>query len=172
MKLKISILSLIILLSLNFVYAKDIIYTSKIIIESSKQLDGQIIKYQGEAIGEALYRNNNKNGWVNIKDETNAIGIWLSENQIQLISIYGGYQTKGDTILVEGVFNNACSEHGGDIDIHATKIEVIEKGYKNTAIINKRIFMCFRILVIPTIIVLGIVCVLEEKNKKTVKIGE
>ena len=57
------------------------------------------------------------------------IGIWVTREQAEQISFCGGYKGRGDTVRVTGVFNRACSEHGGDTDIHATTLLLMEKGY-------------------------------------------
>ncbi|WP_042275294.1 hypothetical protein [[Clostridium] dakarense] len=96
------------------------------LILNPKKFNHQIISVKGEAIGEALKRD--KHGWVNIKDSTNAIGIYMRNEDIKRINVYGGYNKIGDTLEVEGVYNKACSEHMGDTDIHAIKIDIIEGG--------------------------------------------
>jgi hypothetical protein len=67
--------------------------------------------------------------WLNVSDGNNAIGIWIKSNDIADITIAGRYDAHGDTVRVTGIFNRACASHGGDFDIHAEQIELVEKGY-------------------------------------------
>jgi hypothetical protein len=106
-------------------YAQE--YTLNDLVENAKQLDKKTITVQGEVIGEALERG--EYAWININDGTNAIGVWMPKEYSDKIKIYGGYKNKGDIIQVKGTFNRACSEHGGDLDIHGKKVEVIKMGY-------------------------------------------
>lgn len=96
------------------------------LILNPKEFNHKIIRVKGEAIGEALKRDNH--GWVNIKDSTNAIGVYMKNEDIKKINVYGGYNKIGDTLEVEGVYNKACSEHMGDTDIHAITVDIIESG--------------------------------------------
>ncbi|MFZ2539226.1 MAG: hypothetical protein WAX04_10045 [Oscillospiraceae bacterium] len=97
------------------------------LIENAKQLNGKTITVQGEAIGEPLERN--KYCWVNIHDGTNAMGIWLKSEDAQQVKKFGDYKNKGDIILISGVFHRACTQHGGEADIHSQKIQIVKKGY-------------------------------------------
>lgn len=101
-------------------------YTLNDLIEEGKELDGQNIVIKGEAIGEVL--NRNIYSWVNINDKTNAMGIYMKTSDSEKITQYGGYNKIGDTIEVRGIFNRACKEHGGDMDVHAKEVIVVDKG--------------------------------------------
>ena len=101
-------------------------YSINDLIENGKSFDKTNIIITGEAIGEAL--NRGKYTWVNINDGTNAIGIYMSAEYANKVSSYGGYDKIGDTLEVKGVFNRACKEHGGDMDIHASGVIIKEKG--------------------------------------------
>jgi hypothetical protein len=57
------------------------------------------------------------------------MAVWLPSELVEDIEYYGDYKHEGDIVEVEGVFNAACSEHGGDTDIHASALEVIEVGH-------------------------------------------
>ncbi|PKM94222.1 MAG: DNA-binding protein [Firmicutes bacterium HGW-Firmicutes-1] len=98
------------------------------LIENTRELDEKEVTIQGEAIGEALERGDY--AWVNINDGTNAIGIWLTIEDANLIKTYGDYKHKGDIIKIKGIFSRACIEHGGDIDVHNISLEIIEEGYE------------------------------------------
>ena len=96
------------------------------LIKNAGDYDGKEVVFSGEVIGEVMFRGNN--AWVNISDGNNAIGIWLSGDLARNIVFAGSYKTKGDLIEISGIFNRACPEHGGDLDIHARTLKKISSG--------------------------------------------
>jgi hypothetical protein len=107
-------------------YAQEIVSSSEL-IENPQDYDGKQIIYEGEVIGEIMHRRGGI--WVNIKDGNNSIGVWMSSELAVVINHKGGYKTKGDTLEVKGMFNQACPQHGGDLDIHATSVRKIRDGW-------------------------------------------
>lgn len=98
------------------------------LVKNAHLYDGKIIEYQGEVIGDIMVRG--RHVWLNVNDGTCAIGIWAEKSLVQNIKHTGDYNYIGDTIKVRGIFHRACPEHGGDLDIHAHEISIIEEGYK------------------------------------------
>jgi aspartyl/asparaginyl-tRNA synthetase len=96
------------------------------LIENSKKLDNSEITLKGEAIGEAM--NRGEYSWVNISDGSTAMGIWIDSKQAQSIKNFGKYGYKGDIVEINGVFNRACTQHGGDMDVHASTVKIIDAG--------------------------------------------
>jgi hypothetical protein len=107
--------------------ASDNIIKLNDLIEQSNSLDNTEVTVQGELIGEALERG--EYAWLNINDTTNATGIWVKMSDIDQIQFYGDYKHSGDIVKVTGVFHRACPDHGGDVDIHCTNIEIIQTGH-------------------------------------------
>jgi hypothetical protein len=71
--------------------------------------------------------------------------------------VSGDYRHKGDMVEVMGVFNRACREHGGDLDIHAESIRVIALGYETERPISmSKVFFTLLVLAcnVPLVIVL------------------
>ena len=97
------------------------------LIEKAADLNGVEVTIQGEAIGEALERGDY--AWINISDGANAIGVWVDRAETKQIQFYGDYKHKGDIVRVTGVFYKACTEHGGDVDIHCMNLKEIEAGH-------------------------------------------
>lgn len=124
------------------------------LIDNAKIMDGKTVVVQGEAIGEVLERGDY--AWVNINDGTNAIGIWLKLEDANKIKVFGDYLNIGDQVKVTGVFNRACVEHGGDMDIHAISTEVVENGYPVKEKVSSQKIMIGIILVVVTLMVAGI----------------
>lgn len=101
--------------------------TSSELLDKAGEYDGQEITYTGEVIGDVFTRGDY--AWINVFDGSNAIGVWAASGDIQSIDTIGSYTAHGETVRVKGIFNRACAEHGGDMDIHALSIEVIQEGY-------------------------------------------
>lgn len=97
------------------------------LIEKAKELDGQEIVFTGEIIGDIMERG--EHTWINVSDGSNAIGIWAPNQLMPGITLAGKYKVHGDEVRITGVFHRACPEHGGDLDIHAAQIELLETGY-------------------------------------------
>lgn len=96
------------------------------LIENSKKLNNNNITLKGEAIGEGM--NRGEYSWVNISDGSTAMGIWIESTLAKNIKNYGKYGYKGDIVEINGTFNRACPQHGGDMDIHASSVKIIETG--------------------------------------------
>ncbi|MBE3090684.1 MAG: DNA-binding protein, partial [Actinobacteria bacterium] len=86
--------------------------SSNELIENAIKYDKQIVVYSGEVIGDIMKRGDN--AWINVSDSNNAIGVWLPYSETKIIKYAGRYDYKGDTVKIEGIFNKACTEHGGD----------------------------------------------------------
>ncbi len=97
------------------------------LIEQAKDFDGQEIVFSGEVIGDILDARDHV--WLNVSDGSNAIGIWADRNLAGDIQVPGRYAQHGDTVQVTGVFYRACPEHGGDFDIHAKSVTLVQPGY-------------------------------------------
>ena len=110
--------------------------SSSDLINNAKQYDGQEVSYTGEVIGDVMIRG--KFAWINVNDTKNAIGIWLPADLAKEVSYTGSYKTKGDIVEAKGKFNRACIEHGGDLDIHANSLQVIEKGANRDEVLSPR----------------------------------
>ena len=96
------------------------------LIDHMKELDKQAVTVEGEAIGEAMVRG--EYSWINISDDTNATGIWLTASDSKKITYFGDYKHIGDTVRITGIFSRNCLEHGGDVDVHSSSFEIVAKG--------------------------------------------
>lgn len=96
------------------------------LVENADMLDGVVVTIEAEAIGEVLERG--EFAWVNINDKTNAIGVYVPIEEAKKIKFFGDYKHTGDTVRFSAVFHNACVEHGGEMDLHATSITIVKTG--------------------------------------------
>ena len=131
------------------VLASEAITSVSELIDNGREYNSKVINIQGEAIGELLERG--EYSFVNINDGTSAIGIYLKTTDGEMIKYYGNYHNIGDSVRVTGVFNRACKEHGGDMDIHCDSMQIVSNGYESTHNISKRKII-FIIVLMPFVI--------------------
>lgn len=96
-------------------------------IEMASQYDGKTVSYGGEVVGDILYRGDY--AWVGISDGANTVSVYLPADEAKKIAYVGGYRIVGDTVQINGVFHRACPEHGGDLDIHASTVDIVQAGH-------------------------------------------
>jgi len=96
------------------------------LLEGARAFDGLKATIQGEAIGQVMERGTM--AWVNVADQSGAIGVWMSAEEARSISMLGSYSCRGDELRITGTFHRACVEHGGDMDIHAETVAIVRAG--------------------------------------------
>ena len=118
--------------------------TTQELVENMEKYDGQEVTITGEAIGDLMARDDY--AWITVNDDAYSIksieeggdfaglsnygiGVWAPRGKLEQIHVLGGYKNKGDWVQVTGTFNRVCHEHGGDTDIHAKSVVVLEEGY-------------------------------------------
>lgn len=99
------------------------------VVALGKNSDGSVVEFEGEAVGEAL-RAGDGRVWVNVSSGGAAVGVVASEQDAGAIDTFGRYGWVGSTVYVRGVLNVACDEHGGDLDVHATDLTVVQRGHR------------------------------------------
>jgi len=123
--------ALIIILLLQFclpltTYGQTDSVSSKELIENAAYWDEKQINYTGEVIGDILVRG--EYAWISVSDGENTMSCVIPADISKEIDFFGRYGVKGDTVCVQGVFNRACVEHGGDMDIHVSSLKKISEG--------------------------------------------
>lgn len=123
-------LLLLLTFALNFCISDSHAETisSNELIEKARSFDGKIVTYKGEAVTAIL--NRGEHSWINLNDGNNAVGIWCRSSDLNPVKSLGGYKERGDMLEIRGIFHRACPEHGGELDIHADSVKIIELGYK------------------------------------------
>lgn len=122
------IIALLVLLVPVVALAEGNSVNSNDLIDHAKDYDQTTVVYEGEVVGDILYRGDF--AWLNVSDGNNTIGVYVTVAQASEISLVGRYGVQGDTIRVEGEFRRACAEHGGDLDIHASSVVRISAGQR------------------------------------------
>ena len=142
--------------------AEETAVTSNDLIENALSLDGATVSYTGELIGDILKRGDHT--WLNVSDGNNAMGVWVETAQLGEITTPGRYGEHGDELRVTGVFHRACAEHGGDMDLHATQIELLQAGYPTAHRVQP--WQLVAALVFTAADAAGIVWLLRKKAQK------
>ena len=123
---------------------------SAALIENASAWDGRSISFAGEAVGETMIREGH--AWLQVNDDAYQVSnagegrplagynsgqaIWIPLELARRVRLFGNYHNEGDTVRVSGEFHAACREHGGDMDIHATDLEVVREGHAVTHRLN------------------------------------
>lgn len=85
----------------------------------------------GEVIGDRINASDNL-CWVTLTEtvatDKSTISVLMSYEQSDQIDHYGRYGVQGSTMQVRGTYHQACDEHDGLPDIHATNSSVIGRG--------------------------------------------
>ncbi len=116
--------------------------TSVELVERPGEWDGRTITFTGEAIGEAMVRGDEV--WLHLNDdayadrtvdEGGALSGYNSGHAVvantelaSAVTVFGDHRHRGDLVEVTGIFNAACPEHGGDMDIHVEGLRVMRPG--------------------------------------------
>jgi len=121
-----------------------------VLIEQGKVLDGKDVVFDGEVIGDIMRRGDH--AWINVLSNGTAIGVWITEQQRALINLTGHFDVIGDRVQITGVFHRACVEHGGDLDIHADSLQVIQDGiHTHTPLDIRRLLVAAVLLLLACI---------------------
>ncbi|MGA1875162.1 MAG: DNA-binding protein [bacterium] len=96
------------------------------LINESNSRDGQMVRFQGEVVGDIMYRGTHC--WINVHDGSQALGVFCRAEMVKRIKYVGDYKHTGDIIEVTGIFHKACREHGGELDIHARQVRIMKPG--------------------------------------------
>ena len=113
------------------------------LVENANLWNGRVITFTGEAIGEAMVRG--KMAWIHLNDDAymwknieegaklggynSGHAVWVSNYLSEKIRYFGDFKHEGDVVKITGNFYAACPEHGGDMDIHATTLEIVKIGH-------------------------------------------
>ncbi len=121
----------------SFIYDTTI---EDILAETSLH-DGRIVQFVGEAIGDRVLDDaSGKCCWVTVEsmaDGSDAnISVYMTVEQAEQIDHFGRYGVTGTTLQIRGTFNQACSNHEGLVDVHATNVGVMARGVEHPDTLN------------------------------------
>lgn len=137
------------------------------LVERAKRYDGKRVEYQGEVIGDVMKRGDY--AWIHVNDDfystfesedvkilkgyNSGHAVWCRADDVEFIEHLGDHKHQGDYIKIVGVFNQACTEHGGTMDIHATRIELMKQGFARDYPFNSsRVLVAVFLLVLSALL--------------------
>ncbi|MGQ9475170.1 MAG: hypothetical protein ACUVT4_03465 [Actinomycetota bacterium] len=118
------------------------VVNSASLLQEWEKYNGREVVFRGEAVGDVMTRGDH--AWLTVNDDpyslkalhdaeelrggNSGIGVWLPVSEARRVTRLGRHGSVGDYVEVIGVFHADCREHGGDFDIHATSLRVLEPG--------------------------------------------
>lgn len=112
----------------SFIYDTDI----ESLLDQAALNDGHQVQVEGEVIGDRIAADGAGSCWITLTarsaDDEVSISVFMSEDQANQIDHYGKYGVTGTILQVRGIYHQACNEHDGLPDIHATNSAVVERG--------------------------------------------
>lgn len=120
------------------------------LVDNANAWNGHVVTFKGEAIGEAMVRgkmawihlNDDAYMWKNIEEGAKLDGynsghaVRISTDLAMKIRFFGDFKHEGDVVKIVGTFNAACPQHGGDMDIHASTLQIVRVGHPAHHVIN------------------------------------
>ena len=102
------------------------------LVEQGALYDGREVQVAGEVIGDCIAATDTGYSWItltvtDVEDKT-SISVLLSDEQTAQIDRYGKYGVTGTILQVSGIFHQACNDHDGLPDIHASSSSVMARG--------------------------------------------
>lgn len=108
--------------------------TIESLFEQASLFDNRTVQVIGEVIGDRIVADEG-NCWITLtvtdSEDKSSISVLMSNELANQIDCYGKYGVIGTTLQVRGTYHQACTEHDGLPDIHATNSSVVSKGIVN-----------------------------------------
>lgn len=98
---------------------------------ADSNLNGSLVSFRGEAVGEAVKSASPRYKWVMLQagsSTVSSVEVLMANDQVALIENYGSYKTKGSTLLVTGIYRVADPDQGGELDVVAYTVSVVDPG--------------------------------------------
>lgn len=94
----------------------------------NRALDGATVRFSGEAVG-GVVNADEGHKWVQFVDAADrTIAVYLPDDLVSQITSYGSYNSAGTVAEVTGEYHIADPQHQGELDVHATRIDVTDAG--------------------------------------------
>ena len=133
--------------------------------------ESKIVQVSGEAIGDIVVEDplQRKNCWVTLTstdaDNRATISVLMSKEQADQIDHLGRYGVTGTTLQVRGIYHQACSEHEGIPDVHATNTAVIARGSEHPDNFSIRDFAPGLVAVLIGLALMAVYYYIRERSR-------
>lgn len=144
--------------------------TIESLFDQASLYDDRTVQIVGEVVGDRIEANDGTgNCWVMLtsmnEDNSSSISVLLSSEQAGQIDRYGKYGVTGTTLQVRGIYHQACIEHDGLPDLHATNSSVLAKGSDHPDAFSLGDFLPGLLVVIVGLGLLGLFYVARERMR-------
>jgi hypothetical protein len=131
--------------------------------------DIRTVQVVGEVVGDKIASGEKGLCWITLtsvdSDEPASISILISEEQAAQIDHFGRYGVTGTTFQVRGEYHQACSEHEGLPDIHATDSSVTSRGVEHPDAFSMGKFLWGLAAVALGLLLMGIYYFARERSR-------
>ena len=144
--------------------------TIESLFEQASLYENRTVQVVGEVIGDRI-RSSNSPGyfWITLtvidSEDKSSISVLMSEEQSNQIDRYGKYGVTGTILQVRGTYHQACNEHDGLPDIHATNSSVVSRGVEHSDAFNLGEFVPGIIAVFLGVVLMGIFYFARERTR-------
>ncbi len=144
--------------------------TIESLFDQASLYDVRTVQVVGEVVGDRIEVNDGSGDcWIMLtsvsEDNATSISVLLSAEQAGQIDRYGRYGVTGTTLQVRGTYHQACDEHEGLPDIHATNSSVLAKGADHPDSFSIRAFLPGFVAVAIGLGLLGLFYVARERMR-------
>lgn len=94
-------------------------------------LDGTLVTFRGEAVGEPVNSSVAGSKWVLVQSTgatTSSIEVLMTDDQVAQIENWGAYRTRGSSVRVTGIYRVADPNNTGNLDVTAYIVTVMDEG--------------------------------------------
>ena len=99
------------------------------LLSASSRMDGDKVRITGEVVGYAA-KADATHRWITIQDqEGRTVSAYVRNSLAAEVDVFGKYGLHGDKVAIEGVYHQACPKHSGELELHASTLSVLVKGY-------------------------------------------
>ena len=134
--------------------------------------ENSTVQVVGEVIGDLITANGESGRemyWIMLTstDTENkaSISVLLSAEQAKQIDHFGRYGVVGTTLQVRGIFHQACEEHQGLPDIHATTCSPLARGSEHPDSFRIKDFIPGGLAVLLGVVLMGVYYFARERSR-------
>lgn len=139
------------------------------LVNGDASLDSTTVQVVGEVVGDAVNDTGTEYAWITLSSQDalreGTISVRIKESDLDLIDVYGGYDSIGTTLQVQGEFHIACTEHEGSQDIHATTVKALKAGSITHDVLNLNDFIPGIVLCGVGVVLMGVYYYLRERRR-------
>ncbi len=135
-----------------------------VLVSVNRALDGSEVRFTGEVVGDIV---NAENGykWINVMGSANnVISVHVTDEQAKLVQHIGNYHNSGTVLRVTGEYHVACPKHQGELDVHASSIDLVDAGGPVEHLLNSGRVLAAIMLVMLALIVLSTFIILRLRR--------